>query len=420
MGLVVQKYGGASLATPEKMLYVADKIIRQKKKGNDVVVVVSAPGDTTDNLVDFAFKLTKEPVDREMDMLLSTGEQQSIALISMALMDRGYDAISFTGHQVGIITDKEHTKARIKKIKGVDKIKRALKKGKIVVVAGFQGVDEEQNITTLGRGGSDLTAVALGYSLKADVCEFLKDVEGVFTANPKIVPDARKVNSLSYDEMLELASSGAQVLYSRSVEFAKNYGVVLHVRGTFGEKNGTFIKKEEKKMEKTVVSGITYNKSEAKVTIKNVPDRPGVASLIFGEMADAGINIDIIIQNVSEKGSTDISFTIVRKDVVKASKLLSKIVKKVKAKGFAMDEKIGKVSAVGVGMRTHTGIASKMFKALAEAKVNIEMISTSEIKISCVVSEKDTEKAVKALHSAFGLGRKKKADKARISAKKKK
>ena len=390
---------------------MANRVINTVREDNQVVVVVSAMGKSTDELVSLAKGITERPSKREMDMLLATGEQQSIALISMALIDRGYGAISFTGQQVGITTDKEHTKARILNITGVEKIKEALKKGKIAVVAGFQGVDEEQNITTLGRGGSDLTAVALGYALKADVCEFLKDVEGVYTANPKIVPDARKIDSLSYDEMLELASSGAQVLYSRSVEFAKNYDVVLHVRGTFSEKNGTIIKKEDGKMEKTVVSGITYNKSEAKVTIKGVPDRPGIASLIFGKIADAGLNVDIIIQNVSDKGTTDISFTIVRKDAVKAGRLISDIVKKVKAKGFTLDEKIGKVSAVGVGMRTHTGIASKMFKALADAKVNIEMISTSEIKISCVVSEKDTEKAVKALHKVFGLGAKKKKKK---------
>jgi aspartate kinase len=406
MALIVQKYGGASLATPDKMLHVAERIIKMKKKGNDMVIVVSAPGDTTDFLVDFAHKITQDPEERELDMLLSTGEQQSIALITMALIDKGYDAISFTGHQVGIITDRSHTHARILDIKGIGKIRKSLREGKIVVVAGFQGTTVEEDITTLGRGGSDLTAVALAHALKADVAEFLKDVEGVMTTNPAVCPDAKKIDFLSYDEMLELASSGAQVLYNRSVEFAKNYNVVLHVRGTFTETNGTIIKKEDVKMEKIVVSGITYSKNEAKVTIKGVPDKPGVAAVIFSKIADAGINVDIIIQNVSAKGKTDISFTTPRNELKKASKVIEQIVKSVDAAEYTIDEKIGKVSAVGVGMRTHTGIASKMFKALAEAKVNIDMISTSEIKISCVVSEDDTERAVRALHEAFGLGKK--------------
>ncbi len=408
MALVVQKYGGASLATPEKMLFVADRIIKEKKKGNDMVVVVSAPGDTTDDLIKFAEKLNDSPPPREMDMLMATGEQQSIALISMALTAKGYDAISFTGQQVGIVTDFSHMKARIMDIKGIDKIKAALKQGKIVVVAGFQGITPDENITTLGRGGSDLTAVALAYALKADVAEFLKDVPGVLTTNPAVCPDASKIDFLSYDEMLELASSGAQVLYNRSVEFAKNYNVVLHVRGTFTEEPGTIIKKEDKNMEKIVVSGITYSKDEAKVTIKGVPDKPGIASVIFGNLADAGINVDIIIQNVSENGTTDISFTTPRKDLKKLKPVLEELKKKSGAKSFSVSEKVGKVSAVGVGMRTHTGIASKMFGALAKAKVNIDMISTSEIKISCVVAEEDTERAVKALHAAFELGGKKK------------
>ncbi len=406
MALIVQKYGGASLATPEKMLFVADRIIREKKKGNDMVVVVSAPGDTTDHLIEFAEKVAKEPEGRELDMLMATGEQQSIALMSMALIDKGYKAKSFTGAQLQIMTDTKHTKARILDIKGEGKIRKALKQGYICMVAGFQGVTEQDEVTTLGRGGSDLTAVALAKALNADVCEFLKDVEGVMTTNPEICKDAKKINYLSYDEMLELASGGAQVLYNRSVEFAKNYNVVLHVRGTFTDKNGTIIKKEDKSMEKIVVSGITYNKKEAKVTLQNVPDKPGVAAVIFNMIADADINVDMIIQNISTKGTTDISFTIFRKDVAKMTKTLGSLVKAVKADGYIFDEKIGKVSAVGVGMRTHTGIASKMFKALAAKKINIEMISTSEIKVSVVVAESDVEKAVTALHKAFGLGKK--------------
>jgi len=408
MALVVQKYGGASLATPEKMLYVTERVIKEWKKGNSVVVVVSAPGDTTDNLVDFASKMTKDPSEREMDVLLSTGEQQSIALISMALISKGYSAVSFTGRQVGIITDTKHTQARIKSIRGIKKIKDALNKGYIAVVAGFQGISEEgEAITTLGRGGSDLTAVALAWALKADVCEFLKDVEGVYTANPAVVKDARKIKCLSYDEMLELASSGAQVLYNRSVEYAKNYGVTLHVRGTFTSKKGTIIKKEDDRMEKIIVSGITYSKKEAKVTVMDVPDKPGIAAHIFDKIADSGINVDIIIQNVSRKGATDVSFTVFRKDVRKIKKLLDKIIKKIKAKGYTIDRKMGKVSIVGTGMRGHTGIASKMFNALARKKINIEMISTSEIKVSVIVGENDTEKSVRALHSEFGLSGKK-------------
>ncbi|MEI7542915.1 MAG: aspartate kinase [bacterium] len=406
MALIVQKFGGASLATPEKMLFVADRIIREKKKGNQMVVVVSAPGDTTDNLVDFAEKLAKIPDERELDMLMATGEQQSIALMSMALIEKGYKAKSFTGAQLGIMTDTKHTKARILDIKGTGKIKKALKEGYICMVAGFQGITSKEEVTTLGRGGSDLTAVALATAIKADVCEFLKDVDGVLTANPEIVPDARKIDYLSYDEMLELSSSGAQVLYNRCVEFAKNYNVVLHVRGTFTDKPGTIIKMEDEKMEKTVVSGITYNKKEAKITIKGVPDQPGIASLVFNKIADGDVNVDMIIQNVSDNGSTDISFTIFRKDTAKAVKVLDEIVKKVKAKGYSIDEKIGKVSAVGVGMRTHTGIASAMFKALADKKINILMISTSEIKISVVLKEDQVEDAVRVLHSAFKLGKK--------------
>jgi aspartate kinase len=406
MALIVQKYGGSSVATPEKMLFVADRIIREKKKGNKMVVVVSAPGDTTDDLIDFAHKITGDPDERELDMLMATGEQQSIALMSMALISKGHKARSFTGAQVGIVTDTKHTKARILAINGINKVKQALKEGYIAVVAGFQGITADEDITTLGRGGSDLTAVALAQALDADLCEFLKDVDGVLTTNPEVAKDSKKIDFLTYDEMLELASGGAQVLYNRSVEYAKNYDVVLHVRGTFTDKKGTIIKREDSKMEKTMVSGITYNKKEAKVTILNVPDRPGIASLIFSAIADADINVDVIIQNISQKGTTDISFTVFQKDLKKTMKTLNSVVKKIGAKGYIVDEKIGKVSAVGIGMRTHSGIASKMFKALADKKINIEMISTSEIKISVVVKEDQVEDAVRALHAAFRLGKK--------------
>jgi aspartate kinase len=407
MALIVQKYGGAALATPEKMLRVVDRVIKTKRKGNNMVVVVSAPGDTTDDLIKFAGEVAKSPDERELDMLMATGEQQSIALISMALIDKGVKARSFTGGQVGIVTDSRHTKASILGIKGIGKIKEALKEGYVAVVAGFQGITKEEDITTLGRGGSDLSAVALAKATSADVCEFLKDVEGVFTANPKIVPDARKINELSYDEMLELASSGAEVLNNRSVEVAKNYGIVLHVRGAFTNKPGTIIRKEDKKMEKTVVSGITYNKSEAKITILNVPDRPGIAALIFNKIADNDINVDMIIQNISQKGSTDVSFTIAAVDLKKSAKVIEDIVKKIKAKGFIVDDGIAKVSIVGAGMRQHTGVAAKMFKALADERINIEMISTSEIKISVVVKQKDVEKAVRVIHKAFNLEKRK-------------
>lgn len=406
MALIVQKFGGASLATPEKFMFVADRIIKEKKKGNKMVVVVSAPGDTTDNLIDFAEKLSKDPDERELDMLMATGEQQSIALMSMALIDKGCKAKSFTGAQVGIMTDTAHTKARIKNIKGIQKIRQAVDKGYVAVVAGFQGITDEDDITTLGRGGSDLTAVSLAHYLKADCVEFLKDVQGVYTTNPSVVKDARKINYLSYDEMMELASGGAEVLQNRSVEYAKNYGVVLHVRGTFTDKNGTIIKKEDRSMEKVVVSGITYNKKEAKITLLNVQDRPGVAAAIFTKIADAGINVDMIIQNISVMGTTDLSFTIGTKDVKKAVKVLDGIVKQVKVKQYTIDEEIGKVSVVGVGMKTHTGIASKMFKALADKKINIEMISTSEIKISVVVKKDQVEDAIRAIHKAFNLAKK--------------
>jgi len=403
MALIVQKYGGAALATPEKMMHVVDRIIKTKRQGNRMVVVVSAPGDTTDDLITFAGKVAKAPDARELDMLMATGEQQSIALISMALIDKGVKAKSFTGGQIGIMTDSRHTKARILDIKGISKIKEALAQGYVAVVAGFQGITADEDITTLGRGGSDLSAVALAEATDADVCEFLKDVEGVFTANPKIVPDAKKIDKLTYEEMLELASSGAEVLNNRSVELAKNYNIVLHVRGAFTNKPGTIICEEDDKVEKIVVTGITYNNNEAKITILNVPDRPGIAAMIFNKIADKDINVDMIIQNISQKGSTDISFTIPVSDL-KKSKVLEDIVKKIKAKGFIVDDGIGKVSIVGAGMRQHTGVAAKMFKALADEKVNIEMISTSEIKISVVVKHKDVEKAVRVIHKAFNLG----------------
>jgi len=405
MALIVQKFGGSSVADASKMLEVARRIVKNRKAGNDVVVVVSAPGDTTDDLIAMAHKITDEPDDREMDVLLATGEQQAIALLAIALKSLDCDAISFTGPQVGIVTDDVHTKARIVKV-GDSKIRSALKLGKVVIVAGFQGMNKDQEITTLGRGGSDLTAVAIAAALQADVCEFYKDVDGVFTANPNIVKNARKIDAISYDEMLEMASAGAQVLNARSVEFAKNFGIKIHVRPTFNEKEGTYVMQETKAMEKEVISGVTYNKDEAKVTVRGVPDRPGVASILFSKLAKVGLNVDMIIQNIGEKGHSDVSFTVNRSELKKTMKVVTEAAKTLKPAGVISDEKIAKVSVVGVGMKSHSGVAAKMFQALAETGVNILMISTSEIKISVVINEKDVAKAVAAIHDKFKLGKK--------------
>jgi aspartate kinase len=387
------------------MLEVAGRIAKNRKQGNEVVVVVSAPGDTTDELIAKAHQITDNPDDREMDVLLATGEQQSIALLSIALKSMNCDAISFTGPQVGIVTDDVHTKARIVKV-GDSKIRSALNLGKVVIVAGFQGENKDHEITTLGRGGSDLTAVAIAAALKADVCEFYKDVDGVFTANPGMVKNARKLDAISYDEMLEMASAGAQVLNARSVEFAKNFGIKIHVRPTFNEKKGTFVMQETKAMEKVVISGVTYNKNEAKITVRGVPDRPGIASILFSNLGSAGINVDMIIQNIGEKGHSDVSFTVDRSELKKAMKVVNDTSKILKPAGVIFDENIAKVSVVGVGMRSHSGVAAKMFKALAENDVNILMISTSEIKISVVIDQKDVAKAVSAIHEKFKLGKK--------------
>ncbi len=405
MALIVQKYGGSSVADAAKMLEVARRVAKNRKQGNEVVVVVSAPGDTTDDLIAKAQQITDTPDEREMDVLLATGEQQSIALLSIALKSMNCDAISFTGPQVGIVTDDVHTKARIVKV-GDTKIRAALNLGKVVIVAGFQGENKDHEITTLGRGGSDLTAVAIAAALKADVCEFYKDVDGVFTANPGIVKNARKLDAISYDEMLEMASAGAQVLNARSVEFAKNFGIKIHVRPTFNEKEGTIVMQETKAMEKVVISGVTYNKNEAKITVRGVPDRPGIASILFSKLGTAGINVDMIIQNIGEKAHSDLSFTVDRSELKKAMKVVNEAAKVLKPAGVIFDENIAKVSVVGVGMRSHSGVAAKMFQALAEKQVNILMISTSEIKISVVIDQKDVAKAVSAIHEKFKLGKK--------------
>ncbi len=401
MNVTVQKFGGTSVADTQKIKNVARRVAATREKGENVVVVISALGDTTDRLVRLAYEITDRPREREMDMLLSTGEQISVALLSMAVQELGYDAISFTGAQVGIVTDRAHTKAKIVDVK-VGRILDELEKGKIVIVAGFQGISVDNQITTLGRGGSDTTAVALAAALEADVCEIYTDVDGVFTADPRRVTEARKLARVSYEEMLEMAATGAKVLQLRSVEFARNYGVVIHVRSSFSDAEGTWIEGDER-MEKAIVSGVTDDTGEAKVTVFDVPDRPGSAASLFAALSKANINVDMIIQNVSEGDRTAISFTVGKDDLGKAQEISESIARDLGAGGVTVDEDIAKVSLVGAGMRTHPGVAADMFNALAENGINIEMISTSTIKISCVIPARDVNKAVRAIHKKFGL-----------------
>ncbi len=404
MALIVQKYGGSSVADPERIKRVAKRIVTTKRQGGGVVVVVSALGDTTDRLIELAHQITGDPAEREIDVLISTGEQVSVALLAMAIHSFGCEAISFTGPQVGIVTDSSHTKARILRI-NTNRIKAELKKGKVIIVAGFQGADVNENITTLGRGGSDLTAVALAAALKADCCEIYTDVNGVYTADPRIVPRARKLSSISYDEMLEMASAGAKVLHNRSVEFAKRFDIPIRVRSSFSRGEGTMVTKEHKFMEDVVVRGVTLNADEAKVSLRGVPDKPGVAAKIFKTVAGENVNIDMIIQNIGEQGKSDISFTVMKGDLKRTLAIIRKMSKTIKAERVDSDENIARVSIVGVGMRTHSGIAARMFGALASEKINIEMISTSEIKISCIVNKKYAGKAVRIIHTKFGLSR---------------
>ncbi|MBD3378880.1 MAG: aspartate kinase [Candidatus Omnitrophica bacterium] len=403
--IIVQKYGGTSVGDVDKIKKVARRVASYSRKGYKVVVVVSALGGTTDELIKLADQINKNPSEREMDMLLSTGEQVSVSLLAMALHKLGVDAISFTGAQVGIRTDSSHTKARIVDI-GTSRIKEKLKKGSVVIVAGFQGVSGDQEITTLGRGGSDMTAVALAKVLKARECEIYTDVKGVYTADPRLVKNARKLESISYEEMLELASLGAQVMQARSIEVAGKYNVPIHVRASFCKEKGTMISKEVRSMEDVLVRGVTANKKEAKVTVCDVPDKPGEASKLFERLAEARINVDMIIQNISRTRKTDISFTVPTSDLAKTQEVVRKVNKEIGAKGAKYDRDIAKISVVGIGMRSHSGVAAKMFKALAARKINIEMISTSEIKISCVIHRTDADKAIKALHDSFGLGKK--------------
>jgi len=402
MPLIVQKYGGTSVAGPERMKAVARAIIARKRRGARLLVVVSAMGDTTDDLWALARRITPKPDPREMDMLLATGEQQAIALLAIAIKARGEEAVSFTGAQVGIITDSRHTRARIVRVKA-DRIRKALAAGKIAIVAGFQGESAGEEITTLGRGASDLTAVALAAALKADTCELMKDVKGVMTTDPRIVPEARVLPVITYDEMLEMASLGSQVLNARSVEYAKKFRVPLVVKSSFEESEGTMIVEEEPGMEKTLVRGITFAREQAKVTVLGVPDRPGIAAVLFRALASADLNVDMIIQDVSESGITKISFTVPRSDLALAMETARTAADKLGAKDVRSDENVAKVSIVGVGMLSHSGVAATMFSALAQSGVNIQMISTSEIKISVVVEKARMQTAVKALHRVFRL-----------------
>ena len=405
MALIVQKYGGTSVGSVERIQCVADKIKEWRDRGDSVVVVVSAMSGETNRLVELAKAIQNPPNPREFDVLLSTGEQVTIALLSMALEQRGCPARSYTGAQVHIRTDSAHNKARILDIDD-QRIRRDLDKGRVVVVAGFQGMDEAGNITTLGRGGSDTTAVALAAALKADECQIYTDVDGVYTTDPRVVPEARRLDRITFEEMLEMASLGSKVLQIRAVEFAGKYNVPLRVLSSFQEGGGTLISYEEDGMEEALISGIAFNRDEAKLTIVGVPDKPGVAGDILSPVGDANIEVDMIIQNVAEDGTTDFTFTVHRNDYDKALAILSDTAKAVGARQVLGDAKIVKVSIIGVGMRSHAGIASTMFKTLANEGINIRMISTSEIKISVVIDEKYLELAVRALHSAFDLDEK--------------
>ena len=402
MALYVQKYGGSSVADAECMRRVAKRIYDTRKAGNQVVVVVSAMGDTTDDLIALAKQVNPEPDEREMDSLMATGEMASSAVLTMALHALGAKAISMTGQQAGIKVDGTHLKAKIQEI-NPRRIQQHLKQGCVVVVAGFQGMNPAEDVATLGRGGSDTTAVALAAALKADRCQILKDVDGVFTANPRVVPAARKLDEIAYEEMLELASCGAEVLQSRAVEFAKNYGVVLEVLSSFEVKPGTLVREEDEKMEQMIIRGIAADKNQAKATLLGVPDTPGVAARIFKALAAANINVDMIVQNVSAAGVTDVSFTVAKDDINKTKRVIEPLVKQIKAAGLNFDGDIAKVSIVGVGMKSHSGVAYKMFEVLAANKINIEMISTSEIKISVAIRAQDADRAVRALHAAFGM-----------------
>jgi aspartate kinase len=403
MALIVQKYGGTSVGSIEKIRNVARRVARSRDQGNDVVVVVSAMAGETNRLLALAHQISEMPIERELDVVASTGEQVTIGLLAIALNEMGCKAKSFCGFQIPVITDSAFVKARIRKIEG-ETIRAALREGFVPVVAGFQGIDTGGAITTLGRGGSDTSAVAVAAALKADVCEIYTDVDGVYTTDPNICADARKLRGISYEEMLELASLGAKVLQIRSVEFGMKYGVRIHVRSSFNDNAGTLVTREEEIMETAVVSGVAYSKNEAKITIVKVPDRPGIAAKIFRSLSDANIVVDVIVQNVSVTGFTDVTFTVGRGDYKKATLLTEKVAQDIGAERVVGDDRIAKVSIVGMAMRSHSGVAAKVFETLALEGINILGISTSEIKISCLIEEKYTELAVRVLHAAFGLG----------------
>jgi aspartate kinase len=399
--LVVQKFGGTSVADADRIRAVADHVARTRRRGHDVVVVVSAMGRTTDDLLDLAHRISPEPPARELDMLISAGERISMSLLCMAISDLGVPAASFTGSQAGIVTDTSHGKAKIVEIRA-HRVREAVAAGKVVVVAGFQGVSTEREVTTLGRGASDLTAVALASALGADACEIYTDVAGVYTADPRVVPDARRLKSVAYEEMLEMAATGGRVLAARSVEFARNHGVTLHVRSSFTWEPGTWVLKEDA-VEKAIISGVTHDTSEAKVTIVGVPDKPGIAARLFRALADEAVNVDMIEQNVSVTGLADISFTFPKADMAVATRVTEAIASELGAQRVSGDADIARISLIGAGMKTHPGVAATMFETLASEGLNIEMISTSPIRISCVVRASEVEQGVRALHGAFQL-----------------
>jgi len=400
--VIVQKYGGTSVGDAARIHAVADRVVRAREQGYDVVVVVSAMGDTTDDLMNMAHDLSPIPNPRELDMLLTAGERIAMSLLAIAINELGHRAASYTGSQAGIITDSRHGNAKIIDVRP-GRILEAVEQGNIVIVAGFQGVSATADVTTLGRGGSDTTAVALADALGAEFCEIYTDVPGVFTADPRVEPSARMLHAVSFEEMLELAASGAKVLQSRSVEYARRSGVLLHVRSSFSDEDGTWVTEEDERMEQALISGVASDATEAKVTLQDVPDRPGVAATIFRAVADEGVNIDMIVQNVSHQGRTDVSFTAPKADLARLRTVMDRVSEEIGANGFQMDDGVAKVSLVGAGMRSHPGVAADMFAALAEEGINIEMISTSAIRVSCVVRAADADRAVRAIHAKFNL-----------------
>ena len=402
MPLIVQKYGGTSVGNPERIMNVARRLLETQRAGNSVVAVVSAMSGVTDSLIKLAREVSAKPTEREMDVLLSTGEQTTMALTAMAIQSLGGKSVSLTGAQAGIVTNGVHTKAKISNVTP-DQIKKHLDEGSIVIVAGFQGETTEGDITTLGRGGSDLTAIALASAVDADACQIFTDVDGVYTCDPRIVPTAKKIEAISYDEMLEMASSGSKVMQSRSVEFAKKFGVTFEVRSSFNNNPGTTVKEESAGMEQVVVRGVSVERNQAKVTVSQVPDKPGCAARLFTTLADAHVMIDVIVQNVSAAGSTDISFTMNRDELEKIGDLLDRVATEIGAGKVSKQDGIAKLSVVGIGMRTHSGVAAKLFDALAKGGINIQMISTSEIKIAVIIDEAKIAEAAKLAHTAFGL-----------------